>query len=221
MHLKLIDKENGIEASNGTLSIKVGPISYVYLNELTLGQLQRVYQKWQFITYRCHAGLGTILLNQPTLAQEILDLLVEFGIKDPTLLTISQIQCLLFFHGEEPSILWRFHSTFPSTLDLPKDEDELEVDLSAHVDLDIFETAQLYLLQENKLALIEKWPLSRIMRLLMSKGFMTWVSSTENRERLFKQEKAKFVEENPLDPQSVIDMMKGYGNDEGGILGDN
>lgn len=210
------DKRLGIRMVSGCLQVRTGPYTWQEVEELSLAKLEKVYKGWQALTPNLDKPLGDLLLGQKTIRSRILKLLRDFGFKDPSALSVSQIEALLFFYTNEEgktgvSLLWQFHSMFPVAI-IPRDPDEPEIDYAKLLpDLNIFETARLYLFQENQMDLVNQLPLSTIMKLVLSKGFLGWAADPDNKQKLVDQQNRAKVESEPLDLSIVEDMLANGG----------
>jgi hypothetical protein len=205
-HLEYTNPTLRISATLGLLTIQTNPFEFEFVSELSLSNLLKIYPKWQTLAAKMSKDLPTMYMSNPKVRKELETLLKSFGIKQPRNLSFNQIQALLFYEEledgkAEPSILWRFHNVFPKGLDLPKDV--VEVDYDSYMDLDLFESALLYLAQENKEHLAHEWPLSRVMKIFTSKGFLTWVANPENKAKLLEEKFREEVEKNPTDPDEL------------------
>jgi hypothetical protein len=209
MHFEYNNPGLGIFATMGALSISCQDLDIIVISELSLGKLQEIYPRWQILVNLLKSDLPSSYLNNKNVRDKVDSLLKDFGINSHKL-TFNQIEALLFYDssGEttKPSILWQFHNVFPRTLDLPTDEQEL--DSSNFIDLDIFETAILYLAQDNKEHLIHEWPLSRVMKVLLSRSFIQWVASPDNKVKMLEKQNLKYVQENPIDLDDLAAKIK-------------
>jgi len=195
----------GISASNGAMLIKSPTGSLQIIRELTLSKLLEVYPKWQLLVRQLSAELPSLYLNQPKLRQSLDDLMEDFGLNSRDL-TFNQIEALLFYWEKEPALLWQFHNVFPRTLDLPTDEEMVED--AEFIQLDIFETALLYLAQEGKEQLMHEWPLSRIMKIFLSKSFISWLGNPDNKQKILERQHLKYVEDNPIDTDKLAEKIR-------------
>lgn len=203
-HLEYSNPTLNIEAQHGILRIDHGGFDYTFVYELPLDKLMKIYPKWQTLVKILEGDLPSMYMGNPKVRKEVDSILKAFGIPSRKL-TFNQIEALLFYEeldGKyQPSLLWRFHNVYPKSLSLPSNEPE--IDHSEHMDLDVFEMASLYLLQEGKEHLIKEWPLSRIMKLMSAKSFLTWLAYPENKALLFEKQSGKKVDQNPTDPEEL------------------
>jgi hypothetical protein len=206
MHYNLADSQLKISASNGILTVWANNIPD-RIEELSLLKLERVYKKWQHLIKEIDSNIAQVLLDDKQKRNEIFSILRQFGFKRYQHFTANQIKALLFYYHKEPSILWQLHSIYP-TLNLPENEDEQKIDFSKYIpDLSPFETAQFYLLQNDKLGLIDEMPLSKIMTLFVTRNFINWVSDPDNKAKLAQKEFIEHIEANPLEVSEVMALM--------------
>lgn len=207
MHYELVDPLLKISSSHGILTCWANDVPD-RIEELSLSKLEKTHKRWQHLIREVDSNIAQELLDNKQKRQEIFNILKQLGFKRYQHFTASQIKALLFYYDKGPSIVWRFHNIYP-TLDLPQDPQEAQLDYSKYLpDLSPFETAQFYLLQHDKLGLIEEMPLSRIMVLMNSKNFISWVSDPKNKELLVQSEFTEYVEQNPINPEDILNIMR-------------
>lgn len=199
-----------ITAKDGILRVDYGLFDFAFIGELPLGELMKLYPRWQNLARMSSSDLPNLYMGVPKARKEIDYILRQFGLNAHRL-TFNQIEALLFYELDkekkyQPSILWRFHSVYPKALDLPSREPE--IDHSQYIDLDCFEMACLYLMQEGKEHLIKEWPLSRIMKLMSAKSFLTWAANPDNKALILEKQNEKFLSENPTKPEDVKRMLE-------------
>lgn len=193
-----------ISASNGVLTVWADNVPD-RIEELSLSKLERVYKKWQHLIKEVGENIAQTLLNDKRVRNEIFKILKEFGFKRYQNFNASQIKSLLFYHENDHSLLWQFHSVYP-TLELPTEEENIDYDKYLP-GLNPFETAQFYLLQNDSLGLIDTMPLSKIMKLFVSKAFISWISDPANKEKIRAKEFEDYIDNNPLDPDDILRLM--------------
>ena len=212
--MNLEDTNLSIVANNGHLTVWDRTDWYPdTVTELPLSKLDPLYKEWQHtVRLVSEEKLGTCLLNNGHMRERLLGILHKFGFKKPENFTISQIEALLFYYEKDgkydSALLWQLHDTFPRTLDLPTKEDSNPIEAEDIAPkLDIFETAQLYLMQKNQLEMAESMPLSKIMKLVLTDAFIQWVNSPENKKNLSNQQFKKHLEDNPVTKEDLMELM--------------
>lgn len=206
------DESLGISASDGSLKIRAGDCFYI-LRELSLFDLEQVYGDWQFLVKDANGSIADILLKDKSMRAFTFEILRAFGIPDPIRLSVSQIESLLFYYKEDQqfksALLWQFHNVFPSSLNIPKEDGEISVDFNKYLpDIDPIDQANLFLMGQNKEPLAKQWPLSKIITLFMSKGFIDWATSDDNKKLLKKKEFEAEMEKTPIDLDWVASTLK-------------
>lgn len=209
------DKNLSIVASFGNLTVWDKANYYPdTIEELPLSKLEKLYKRWQHTVRLVKEDkLGTCLLNNKALRDRLLRLLKDFGFSHYNNFTVSQIEALLFYYTNsnnkiEEALLWQFHNTFPRTLDLPEKEDVDKVTLEGVApDLDIFETAQLYLMQKEKMDLAGTMPLSKIMKLVLSDSFILWINDPNNKKMLSDKQFKQSLEDKPVTKGDLMRLM--------------